>query len=186
MVDTGEHSNVVEIANRMGFHVRPVQRFAEMARMFKADVEVELRGRRVPGKSVMNLMSLGGRRGDKLKIVACGEDARQCVAALSFLAASRFFVEDSVDVSAQVDRHVMRLAAFASCFASDVVVELDCKKADGKDAEMLATLQLTPRSEPAFEISGPDARQARAVLTHLVAKRFYVEDALVEDSRGTT
>jgi len=174
----------VTIENRMGFHVRPVQRFAELARAFDADVEVELRGRRVPGKSVMHLMSLGGRCGDRMKITASGEDARQCVAVLEFLAQNRFFVEDNVDVSDQPDRHVTRLATLASCFESDVQAVLNGRKADAKNAEELKTLGMNPDSELGFHISGPDARQARAVLCTLVRQCYYVEDQMVQKSKG--
>jgi phosphotransferase system HPr (HPr) family protein len=183
MPSTNEHKVDVRIANRMGFHVRPVQRFAEMARLFMADVEVELGGRKAPGKSVMNLMSLGGKCGDTLRIAARGEDARQCVSVLQFLAGNRFFVEDYVDLSGQGDRHLTRLAGLSSCFLSGVVAKLDGRRADAKDVRQLSSLELTPRSEPAFEITGPDAEQARAVLSKLVAQRFYVEHEM-GDKKG--
>jgi phosphocarrier protein len=173
----------VTIENQLGFHVRPVQRFATLAQMFDSDVEVELRGRSVPGKSVMNLVSLGGRCGDRMKISARGPDAGQCVGVLGFLARNRFFVEDHLNVEERPNRHMERLARIAACFESDVRVVLDGQAADAKDARSLAALGLTPTSSPELQIEGEDARQAEAVLKNLVESCFYVEDKMAERAR---
>jgi phosphotransferase system HPr (HPr) family protein len=173
----------VMIANPLGFHVRPVQRFATMALMFKCDIEVHMRNRTVPGKSIINLVSLGGRCGDVMRIMARGEDAGQCIGVLTFLADSSFFVEDNLDPKAQPGRHVERLARIASCFVSDIKATLNGKTADAKKVRSLARLSLTPTSVPSFEIQGADAEQARAVLDNLVACCFYVEDKMVEKGR---
>lgn len=181
-----EHSADVAIANPMGFHVRPVQRFAQMARMFRADVTVSVRGRTVPGTSVMNLVSLGGRMGDTLTIKASGPDARQCIAALTYLADSGFFVEDYMQDRLTPDRHVQRLSSLAACFDSDIRVTLDGHTADAKQTDALAPLHLSPVSTPTFEIDGPDAEQARAVLDNLVASCFYIEDQMAARGRKAT
>ncbi len=175
-----ECSTELTIENRMGFHVRPVQRFAELARLFKADVEVEMRKGRVPGKSIINLMSLGGRHGDRMKVTARGEDADQCIKVLTVLAKDRFFVEDNMDVKERPSRHIERLAAMASCFRSDITAVLDDKAADAKDLRALGSLGLVPTGEPRFEIRGEDAEQARAVLDVMVRSSFFVEDQMVE------
>lgn len=174
-----EHSVEVTINNRMGFHVRPVQRFAELARAFKSEVEVEMKDRKVPGTSIINLMSLGGRCGDTMRITARGEDARQCVEVLRILAEDRFFVEDNMDVAERPLRHVERLADMASCFRSDIRATLDGKSGNAKEFQSLQSLGLEPTSEPQFEIEGEDAEQARAVIDNLVRCCFYVEDEMV-------
>jgi phosphotransferase system HPr (HPr) family protein len=181
-----DHSAEVTIRNRMGFHVRPVQRFAELARAFKAEVEVGLGSRTVPGKSVINLVSLGGRCGDRLKISARGDDARLCVDVLRFLAESRFFVEDDVDVDKSPSRHLERLARIASCFESEIAVVYDAGNADAKQFEALSSLGLSPTSEPTFEVKGGDAEQARAVLETLVDSCFYVEEVMGQRGRRGT
>jgi len=186
MTDTSEYSADVTIRNRLGLHVRPVQRFAELARAFKADVEVQVRNRSVPGKSVMNLMSLGGRANDPMKITARGDDARQCVDVLRLLAENSFFVEDNVDVSDQPMRHVERLARIAACFDSEIMVTEDGKNADAKQSDALAAMGLTPDSRPQFEIHGDDQEQARAVVENLVRNYFYVEEAMIEAGREKT
>ena len=179
---THEHAAELKIPNRMGFHVRPVQRFSELARVFKADVQVTLHGRRVPGKSVMNLMSLGGRCGDRMEIRALGEDARQCVEVLRFLAENRFFVEDEPDQINQPDRHVSRLAHIASCFDSDILATVNGFTVDAKRKDALLRLDMDPSCKPRFEIEGPDAVQARAVVDNLVNHFYYVEEEMARQS----
>ncbi len=144
MGGTDEQTAELTIANRMGFHVRPVTRFAELARLFKADVQVSLRGRHAPGKSPMFLMSLGGNCGDKLQIRASGEDARQCMAVLLFLAENHFFVEDEPSAVNEPDRHLCRLARIASCFDSDIRVTLNGSTVDAKKKDALLGLELKP------------------------------------------
>jgi phosphotransferase system HPr (HPr) family protein len=178
MTSAEEHSAEMVIKNLMGFHVRPVQRFAELARMFTADVQVALRDRDVPGKSVMNLMSLGGRRGDRIKVTARGQDARQCVNVLKFLTENSFFVEDNLDGGGDPDRHLQRLASMAACFDSDIKAIIDEQSADAKALDALRMLKLTPTSEPRLLIQGCDAEQARAVLEHLVEHCFFVEQQM--------
>ena len=176
------HSATLTISNRLGLHVRPVQRFAEFARIFKCDVEVEIRGQVVPGKSLMKLMSLGGRYGDSMKISAQGEDARQCIDVLKYLADHSFFVEDNIKHGAEPQRHIQRLAHIAGCFDSQVAADLGGKDADAKDARSLAALGLKPTSRPTFQIRGEDEQQARAVLETLVRNCFYVEEAMAQQA----
>ncbi len=183
MSEQQTHSTDVTIGNPLGFHVRPVQRFAEWAQLFEADVEVELRGRTVPGDSVMYLMRLGGRQGDKLRITAQGEDARQAVAVLKFLAENDFFVEDELAEGERPQRHVERLARLASCFESEIRANVDGKRVDAKKLPELLDLGLSPASKLQFEMKGKDARQAAAVLDNLVQHRFYVEEAMVKGGR---
>ena len=173
-----EHSVEVVIGNQTGFHVRPVQRFAQLAQFFQADVEVEIRSQSVPGKSMLHLLRLGGRHGDRMRIAAQGEDARQCVDVLRFLAESDFFVEDNMDPDGHPDRHVVRLARLACCFNSDITVVLGDSSADAKQVDEAAALGLEAISEPQFVICGEDARQAHAVLGNLVDSCFYVEDKM--------
>ena len=36
------HTATVKIRNKLGLHVRPIQRFVELAQVFRADVEVQI------------------------------------------------------------------------------------------------------------------------------------------------
>ena len=162
----------------MGFHVRPVQRFAELARLFQSDVEVQLRGRNVSGKSIMSLMTLGARRGDTMLVTARGVDARQCIGVLMFLAGNRFFVEDALDGGGEPGRHLERLAHMASCFNSNITASVDDRYVDAKDLDALRGLKIQPTSMPELRIEGDDAEQARAVLGQLCQHCYFVEDAM--------
>ncbi len=178
-----EYSGEVRIGNPLGFHVRPVQRFAEFARLFRSDVEVEIRGRKAPARSIINLMSLGGRLGDTITICARGEDARQCANVLRYIAENDFFVEDMLE-DPDPERHVARLAHMAGCFDSDVTVSIDGKSADAKDLDELRVLGIEPSSSPTLDVQGADAEQARAVLTHMIDRSFFVEDEMAKKSQA--
>lgn len=183
MTESEKKCTDIEVRNVLGFHVRPVQRFAEMARVFRAEVEVGNGQRTVPGKSVMNLMSLGLKCGDALSVCALGDDADQCVSALSFLAEHHFFVEDEVAEAQDPERHVHRLAGLAACFQSDVSVEIGGAWVDAKDSRALQQAGLRPQHEPELRVQGPDAEQARAVLENLIDHCYYVEQEMIERKR---
>jgi len=178
MSNSLSYSAELVIKNRLGFHIRPIQRFAELARAFQADIEVQIEDRRAPGKSVMNLMGLRGQRGHPMTITARGQDAQQCLCVLTFLVDESFFVEDDIDSEKQPYRHLKRLVKLASCFGSDVRVELDGQMVDAKDYPALKKLGIEPTSKVKFHIDGPDAEQARKVLKNLARYCFYVEEAL--------
>lgn len=166
----------LSIENPLGFHVRPVQRFAELAQLFKADIEVEIGGRSASGKSVMGLMSLGGRYGSNIKIKTKGEDARQALNILSYVIKENFFVEDGECVENRPDRHIERLANFASAFESDIKLISNGKEIDAKDQKALSEEKFDPTSDVSFEVKGPDAEQAGTVLNKLKKYSFYLED----------
>ncbi len=166
------------IKNLLGFHVRPIQRFAELARVFRSDIEVEVEDRKASGKSVMGLMSLGARHRSIAKITATGEDAHQAVGVLSFLVESTFFVEDDPGAELHPDRHVMRLAKIASCFNSELSVELCGQRADVQDFAEVLKLGLKPTSDVKFHAHGEDAQQALKVLKHLAERCFYIEEEM--------
>jgi len=175
---SGAQNAELIIRNRLGFHVRPIQRFAELAQAFRSEIEVRIEDRRAPGKSVMNLMTLRGRHGSVMNVTTRGEDARQALGVLEFLVESNFFVENDPGMELDPCRHVTRLAKIASCFNSEVVAELNGKRADARNVEELSALGITPTSKLAFHVSGDDSEQARSVLEKLVKHCFYVESAM--------
>jgi len=174
------HTAKLVIKNPLGFHVRPIQRFVELARAFRGDIQVEINNRQASGKSVMGLMSLGGRHGSTMTITTDGEDAKQALALLRFLVESDFFVEDSLDPSAEPDRHISRLATFVSCFDSQVWLQAGGKRVPADDFDGLRALDVTPTSHIAFDVKGADGDQARQVLNSLIKNRFYVEEEMGE------
>ena len=175
MTEKEQYSSEVTIENKLGFHVRPIQRFAELARAFNCDVEVEIEDRSASGKSVLELMSLTGKEGSRMKITCRGGDARQCHCILVFLASNRFFVENQLNTDQHPHRHLRRLAKMSSCFDSRIEVVANPDNVDATDFSALKELGITPETELELDIEGKDAEQARAVMENLLKYRFYVE-----------
>ena len=81
----------LEVRNAIGLHARPAARFVETARSFDADVRVAKNGGPpVRAGSLTNLVALGARFGDTLRVTAAGPDAQAAVDALQELAAGGF------------------------------------------------------------------------------------------------
>ncbi len=169
-----DHVREIVIHNPLGFHMRPIQRFAELARAFRGDIQVQIEDRTASGKSVMGLMSLGGRHGSVMKVLTVGEDARQAAEVLTYLVENDFFVEDVLGPNLSADRHVERVVGFASCFDSGMHVMLDGRRADARDAAGLTRLGLAPDSAASFHAEGTDGGQAQKVMTALAKNHFYV------------
>jgi len=178
MRSSTKYSKEMVIKNRLGFHVRPVQRFAELAGVFQSNIDVEIDGQKASGKSMLGLISLGGRCGSLMKIATAGDDAGQAMGVLSYLVQENFFVEDDLNKDQYPHRHITRLVTFASCFDSNVWVLHEGQKVNARDSGALLALGLKPTSEVQFVAEGPDSRQAREVLDTLVSYQFYVEDEM--------
>jgi phosphocarrier protein FPr/phosphocarrier protein len=71
---------VVPLAH--GVHARPAAVLANCAKRFGGDISLVLNGRRVNARSVVALMSLGVRNGDRIIVSADGADAAQAVATI--------------------------------------------------------------------------------------------------------
>ena len=84
----------VEITNSLGLHVRPAQKFAELALRFQAEIRVRSNGNEVDGKSILDLTTLAAECGTVLDLEARGPDAEQAVEALAELVLARFHETD--------------------------------------------------------------------------------------------
>lgn len=178
MSEQQEYSRKVIIENQLGFHVRPVQRFSELARVFEGDIEVEIGGKRADGKSVMGLMSLGAQSGSEMEIITSGPDAKQAVDLLSFVVEENFFVEDQEVSPDAPSRHIDRLVTFCDCFESDIWVEIDDEQVDARDPQGLEEVGLQPTSSIKFHVDGEDSEQASQILEKLADYCFYIEEAM--------
>ena len=78
------------IINRLGLHARAAARFVSLTSQFKATIEVEYKGQRINGKSIMGVMMLAASQGSKIALYAEGEDAEVALNALENLIAQRF------------------------------------------------------------------------------------------------
>jgi phosphocarrier protein len=88
--EDGFVSREFQIVNQRGLHARASAKFVQVAGGFQASVDVERDGVKVGGTSIMGLMMLAASPGCSIRVTAKGPEARQVMAALEELIASRF------------------------------------------------------------------------------------------------
>ncbi len=81
---------LVKILNESGLHARPAAIFVKTASGFKSEIKIEVKGNYLNGKSIMNVLSLGAKKGDEIKIIANGPDEDEAVQSLAQLIESKF------------------------------------------------------------------------------------------------
>lgn len=75
----------VEIVPEAGLHARPASKFVEKAQEFDSEIEISEAGADkdpVDANSMIAVTSLGLKKGDRIEIMAEGEDAEEALAAL--------------------------------------------------------------------------------------------------------
>ncbi len=80
----------IEIINKLGLHARAAAKLVTCAGAFTSQVRLECKGRRVNGKSIMDVMMLAAAQGSTLTLLIEGEDEAIAGAALERLIADRF------------------------------------------------------------------------------------------------
>ena len=80
----------VVVKNQVGLHARPATFFIQKANEFKSSIWVEKEERRVNGKSLLGVLSLGIMGGTQIRIIAGGTDEQEAVDALAKLVESGF------------------------------------------------------------------------------------------------
>ena len=86
-----------KIINTNGLHARPATRFAEVASKFNSEIFVKTANKEeINGKSIIDLLTLGAKRGTELLITADGEDNEIALDALEGLV-NDGFDEDSME-----------------------------------------------------------------------------------------
>ncbi len=80
----------VIIKNTLGLHARPAALFVKTTARFNCDVYVSRDDIRVSGKSIMGIMMLAAEQGSEITIETDGEDAADCMEALTRLVTSDF------------------------------------------------------------------------------------------------
>lgn len=83
-------SREVTIVNHLGLHARAAARFVNLAKQYNASIDVERKGRRVNGKSIMGVMMLAAAQGSNITLYAEGDDAQEALEALADLVSQRF------------------------------------------------------------------------------------------------
>ncbi len=80
----------LEIKNRLGLHARAAALLIQTVNRFSADVKFSKDGQVVDGRSIIGVLSLGAAKGSKVRVEACGRDAKEAVRAIEELIESKF------------------------------------------------------------------------------------------------
>ena len=80
----------VVVKNQVGLHARPATFFIQKANEFKSSIWVEKEERRVNGKSLLGVLSLGIIGGTSIRIIADGADEELAVNSFVALVESEF------------------------------------------------------------------------------------------------
>lgn len=80
----------VIILNSNGLHARPATKFMQIANKFNAEILVKTMNKEVDGKNVIDLLTLGARRGTEIVISAKGSQASEALDALEELVKGKF------------------------------------------------------------------------------------------------
>ena len=83
-------SKEVQVTVPVGLHARPAAYFSQEASQFHANIWLEHAGRRLNGKSILGILSLGISQGDTVTIIAEGKDQETAVNKLVALVKSDF------------------------------------------------------------------------------------------------
>jgi len=83
-------SRDIEIINKLGMHARAAAKFVKLASAFESQIDIERKGRRVNGKSIMGVMMLAASKGSEITIYADGNDAEESLDQLEALINNRF------------------------------------------------------------------------------------------------
>ena len=67
-------TRVVEVKNRIGLHASPASFFIQQACSFQSNIWVEKGDRKINGKSLLGLLSMGIRQGEEITLIADGSD----------------------------------------------------------------------------------------------------------------
>ncbi len=80
----------VEIVNKLGLHARPSAKLTQLASSFKSNVFMARGNKKINAKSIMGVLSLGVKQGEKIYIFANGDDEEEAVLALEKLVDTAF------------------------------------------------------------------------------------------------
>ena len=83
-------SRQVDVTNTLGLHLRAAEKFVRLTQGFRADVWVVCDGRKVSGKSILDLATLAAECGSRLELETDGPDAQAAMDALTALIERRF------------------------------------------------------------------------------------------------
>jgi phosphocarrier protein len=80
----------VVVQSAVGLHARPAANLVQTALAFQSNIFVEKAGRKVSAKSLLSVLSLGVKAGERVAVHADGADETEALAAIGALAANHF------------------------------------------------------------------------------------------------
>ncbi|AOT71456.1 HPr family phosphocarrier protein [Geosporobacter ferrireducens] len=80
----------ITIQNKLGIHARPASLLAKEAIKFKSQCFVIKKGNKFNCKSIMSILSMGGKQGEEVSLEILGEDEREAFESLIALFESNF------------------------------------------------------------------------------------------------
>jgi len=83
---------ILKIQHEAGLHARPASLLVQTANRFQSEISITYNNKRVNGKSILNVLTLGVHRNAVIIIQAQGEDADQAISALKYLVENNFEV----------------------------------------------------------------------------------------------
>ncbi len=88
-------SKKIKIQSPDGLHMQPANEFIKLAKNFKSEIFISKDGKKVNGKSLLNILALAAGIGNELEIIADGSDANEAVDALVNLIKNNFNNKES-------------------------------------------------------------------------------------------
>ncbi len=79
-----------KLSNEAGLHARPAHLFVTTAQKFQSTIHVTKDGKKIDGKSILAILTLGAGKDAEIIIEAEGEDEKVAVAELGALIESNF------------------------------------------------------------------------------------------------
>jgi phosphotransferase system HPr (HPr) family protein len=85
----GEENSMIKksvtLTNPEGLHARPAALFVKEANKYESNLEIVSENRKVNGKSIIGIMSLGAFHGEEITLSASGPDEEEMVNSLADL-----------------------------------------------------------------------------------------------------
>lgn len=78
------------IKNKMGFHMRPANTFVTEMAKFSSDINIDFAGKKINGKSIMNIMAACIKCGSEITVECNGPDENEMLLKASQLIESGF------------------------------------------------------------------------------------------------
>ncbi len=75
----------VVVKSKMGLHARPASMLVSLAQEFESEIKVEKDAKVVNGKSILGILSIAAKNGDKISVSAEGTDEIAAINAMDEL-----------------------------------------------------------------------------------------------------